>query len=45
MSVIRRGVVNRSLLGSIGLVLVAGGGWLAVGGGSAWAPLGDRLPH
>lgn len=45
MSVIRRGVVNRSLLGAIGLVLVAGGGWLAVGGGSAWAPLGDRLPH
>ncbi|MET9768448.1 hypothetical protein [Streptomyces sp. NPDC006415] len=45
MSVIRRGVVNRSLLGAVGLVLLAGGGWLAVGDGSAWAPMENRLPH
>ncbi|MFI1226687.1 MULTISPECIES: hypothetical protein [unclassified Streptomyces] len=45
MSVIRRGVVNRSLLGTAGLVLLAGGGWLALGDGSAWGPVGDRVPH
>ncbi|MFB7230551.1 hypothetical protein ACFCY9_22730 [Streptomyces fimicarius] len=45
MSVIRRGVVNRSLLGAVGLVLIVGGGWLAVGDGSAWGPVGDRVPR
>ncbi|MEU2069639.1 hypothetical protein [Streptomyces anulatus] len=45
MSVIRRGVVNRSLLGVAGLVLVVCGGWLAVGDGSAWGPVVDRVPH
>ncbi|UZI26807.1 hypothetical protein [Streptomyces sp. VB1] len=45
MSVIRRGVVNRSLLGVAGLVLVVCGGWLAVGDGSAWVPVVDRVPH
>ncbi|MFE2974627.1 hypothetical protein [Streptomyces sp. NPDC059258] len=45
MSVISRGMANRSLLGSVGLVLLAGGGWLAVGDGSVWAPMKDRLPH
>ncbi|MFI7285646.1 hypothetical protein ACIBRY_03105 [Streptomyces anulatus] len=45
MSVIRRGVVNRSLLGVASLVLVVCGGWLAVGDGSAWVPIVDRVPH
>lgn len=45
MSVIRRGVVNRSLLGAAGLVLVAGGGWLAMGDGSAWGAVGDHVPR
>lgn len=45
MSVIRRGGVNRSLLGVAGLALVACGGWLAVGDGSAWVPMVDRVPH
>lgn len=45
MSVIRRGAVNRSLLGVAGLVLVVCGGWVAVGDGSAWVPVVDRVPH
>lgn len=45
MSVIRRGTVNRSLLGAAGLVLVVCGGWLAVGDGSGWVPVVGRVPH
>lgn len=45
MSVNRRGVVNRSLLGASGLSLVACGGWLAVGDGSALIPMVDRVPR
>ncbi|MFJ9112533.1 hypothetical protein [Streptomyces sp. NPDC102283] len=44
MSVNRRSVVNRSLLGTAGLSLVACGGWLAVGDGSA-IPMMDRVPR
>lgn len=43
MSVDKRGVVNRSLLGAAGLALVAGGGRLAMGDGSTWGAVGDRV--
>lgn len=45
MSVIRRGAVNRALLGAAGLVLVVCGGWLAVGDGSGWVPVVGLVPH
>ncbi|MFH9134141.1 hypothetical protein [Streptomyces sp. NPDC017524] len=41
----RRGAVNRSLLGAAGLVLAVCGGWLFVGDGSEWVPVVGRVPH
>ncbi len=45
MSVTGRGRVNRSLLGAVGLLLLVCGGWLALGDGSAWVPMVDRVPQ
>lgn len=44
VSVIRRGVVNRALLGATGLGLLAGGGLLAVGDGVSLGPVARGVP-
>ncbi|MFW3464136.1 DUF6286 domain-containing protein [Streptomyces microflavus] len=44
MAVIRRGAVNRALLGTVGLALLAGGTLLAVGDGSGLGRVGREVP-
>ncbi|MYW31904.1 hypothetical protein GT040_22155, partial [Streptomyces sp. SID2119] len=44
MSVIRRGAVNRVLLGTVGLALLGGGALLAVGDGSGLGRVGHEVP-
>ncbi|MFB8105774.1 MULTISPECIES: hypothetical protein [unclassified Streptomyces] len=44
MSVIGRGVVNRGLLGAVGLTLLAGGALLAVGDGSGLGRAAREVP-